>query len=258
MLLIQLQMGNTRSYDLFFKFIEKYCPTGFTGIDPDDPLMRKLEDMMKENKQFFFIGDMIQMKILYTSKRSTLMFGVEPEKMNPHSFFEATHPEDIQRHSLGRSNMIKLSHDLFIAEMGSVLLSSSLKIRNPLGTYSLILFQCYAFYSASPSKTTYLLQIHTDIGWCKKIKHGHHYYMGSDLSYFKYPDEKMLCEGNVFSDREFEIIKLAEKGMGSEQIAQRLFLSTHTINTHRRNILKKTGKASIPELIHDLRERGVI
>jgi len=46
--------------------------------------------------------------------------------------------------------------------------------------------------------------------------------------------------------------------MDSDQIAEKLFLSVHTVNTHRRNILEKTEKPSISELIYDLKDRGVL
>jgi DNA-binding NarL/FixJ family response regulator len=62
--------------------------------------------------------------------------------------------------------------------------------------------------------------------------------------------------GNIFSVREFEIIKLVQDGLDSEQIAGKLFLSKHTVDTHRKNILEKTGKAHISDLIYYLKERG--
>ena len=69
--------------------------------------------------------------------------------------------------------------------------------------------------------------------------------------YFRYPNDEMLMMGNVFTTREFEIIRLIEFGLSSEEIAEKLFLSPHTVNTHRRNILKKTRKPYISELIYD-------
>ena len=60
----------------------------------------------------------------------------------------------------------------------------------------------------------------------------------------------------IFTDREFEIIILIREGMDSQTIAEKLFISPHTVDTHRRNILKKTGKASTSELIIDLQDRG--
>ena len=47
-------------------------------------------------------------------------------------------------------------------------------------------------------------------------------------------------------------------GLNSEQIAEKLFLSKHTINTHRNNILTKTGKSHISDLIYELKERGLL
>jgi DNA-binding NarL/FixJ family response regulator len=82
--------------------------------------------------------------------------------------------------------------------------------------------------------------------------------MGDDLSYFRYPDEKLLQKGNIFSEREFEIIRLIGTGLDSVDIAKKLFISVNTVNTHRRNILEKSGKESISELIYDLKDRGVL
>jgi DNA-binding CsgD family transcriptional regulator len=109
-----------------------------------------------------------------------------------------------------------------------------------------------------PYKTVFFLKIHTNIDGYKKIKHGYHYYIGTDLSCFRYPDDKMLMKGNIFSDREFEIIRLIESGLDSEEIADKLFLSVHTVNTHRRNILVKAAKTHISELIYELKDRGML
>ena len=43
------------------------------------------------------------------------------------------------------------------------------------------------------------------------------------------------------SEREIEIIKLIAEGCINKEIADRLFLSNHTINTHRKNIMQKLG-----------------
>ena len=135
-----------------------------------------------------------------------------------------------------------------------MLISTNFRFRNLTGNYTNQLVQCYLFYSPVPNDTVYLININTDISWCKKMKHGFHYYLGDDLSYFRYPDEELLMTGNIFSDREFEIIKLVQEGFDSEQIAEKLFLSRHTVNTHRKNILEKTGKAHISDLIYSLKE----
>ncbi len=49
------------------------------------------------------------------------------------------------------------------------------------------------------------------------------------------------CEPVLLSERENEIIVYISEGQTNAQIAENLFLSNHTINTHRKNIMAKLG-----------------
>jgi DNA-binding CsgD family transcriptional regulator len=62
----------------------------------------------------------------------------------------------------------------------------------------------------------------------------------------------------TISNRENEIIKHIIKGFSSKQIAQKLHLSLHTVNAHRRNILKKTKCKNTPELGHYIINNGLL
>ena len=50
------------------------------------------------------------------------------------------------------------------------------------------------------------------------------------------------------TDRELEIYRMIGEGLTSGVIAERLFLSTHTIDTHRENIKRKLGLSNAAEL----------
>ena len=245
-------------YSLFFEFIETYSHSGFKGIDRSDPLILSLEEMMKNTNQFFYVFDMINMKVEFTSLRSYQMFGIKPEDLTPYHFKEAVHPDDLKRHALGIAKVFKTAHELFVAKKGEMLISSNFRFRNITGNYTNQLAQCYLFFSSVPSNTVYLINLNTDISWCKRIKHGFHYYVGNDLSYFRYPDEELLMKGNILSNREFEIIRLIQEGLHSEQIAEKLFVSKNTVDTHRKNILEKTNKTHISDLIYNLTEQGFL
>jgi DNA-binding NarL/FixJ family response regulator len=54
---------------------------------------------------------------------------------------------------------------------------------------------------------------------------------------------------NKISGREMEIIQLIAEGLNSEEIAKKLFLSEHTVKTHRKNILEKLNLKNTAELI---------
>ncbi len=53
--------------------------------------------------------------------------------------------------------------------------------------------------------------------------------------------DSFTCEPVLISKRESEIITLIAEGNTNTQIADQLFLSSHTINTHRKNIMSKLG-----------------
>jgi hypothetical protein len=247
-----------QNYSLYFDFIDTFSPSGFVGIDRNHPFIEKLEQMNIVNNQFFCIIDIIQVKILFTSNRSSQMMGVQPNDVTPYHFFEGAHPDDIQRLSKGRLLLLKTAQDFYIAKNGFALISTNLRLRNHLGKYSNLLFQGCLFYCKVPVETVYLLAVHTNVDWFKKIKHGYHYYVGKDLSYFRFPDKELMMLGNVFSEREIQIIKLVEEGLSSQQIADKLFLSKHTISAHRSNILNKLGKIQMSEVIYMLRENGLL
>lgn len=62
----------------------------------------------------------------------------------------------------------------------------------------------------------------------------------------------------LLSPREKEIIRLIAKELTSTEISKLLFLSTHTVETHRKNIARKTGAKSVVGLLNYAREHGIL
>jgi len=246
------------SYNLYYRFIEAYAQQGFLKINPKDNLMINLEKLTEKYDQFFFIADMIDLKILFTSERSLQMIGIKPELISPHIFIEVSHPDEIARCNYGLNLLFKQGQEIFSKGKGEFLFSSDYRMRNASGVYSNFLLQVYLFYSEKPRKTVYFLKIHTNISKIKNTKYGSHFYVGSDLSYFRYPDRNLLNIGSIFSPTEFKIIELIHMGLNSLEIAEKLYRSVYTIRTHRRNILKKAGKKDASSLIYDLQSRGIL
>lgn len=84
------------------------------------------------------------------------------------------------------------------------------------------------------------------------------------LTMFRHPDNPTLklyfpISGNEpFTKREIELIKLLSDGHSSKEIAEKLFISPHTVDTHRRNMLKKSGVKDSNKLVVYARENGLI
>lgn len=60
------------------------------------------------------------------------------------------------------------------------------------------------------------------------------------------------------SDREKEVVRCLANGMNSKAIADNLFISQHTVKTHRRNIMHKLNVKTSAELIRLAIEKGII
>ena len=61
-------------------------------------------------------------------------------------------------------------------------------------------------------------------------------------------DDVFLLKHKI-SEREMDVVRLIAEGLNSEHIAQRLFLSEHTVKTHRKNILEKLNMNNTAELL---------
>jgi DNA-binding NarL/FixJ family response regulator len=62
-------------------------------------------------------------------------------------------------------------------------------------------------------------------------------------------DNSSLLHQLELSNREREIIELIIKGLSSQEISERLFISINTVNTHRRNLLEKNNFKNTKELL---------
>ena len=62
-------------------------------------------------------------------------------------------------------------------------------------------------------------------------------------------DKKIEKEVNPLTERELEILILIVQELTSEEIAEKLFISRRTVDTHRKHILQKTNSKTIVSLI---------
>jgi DNA-binding CsgD family transcriptional regulator len=53
---------------------------------------------------------------------------------------------------------------------------------------------------------------------------------------------------SLLSDREKDVLRLLVEGFSNKEIAEKLFISTHTVISHRKNIVQKTGIHSVAGL----------
>jgi DNA-binding NarL/FixJ family response regulator len=70
--------------------------------------------------------------------------------------------------------------------------------------------------------------------------------------------QKRTSQGVMLTKRELEILELIAKENSNQQIADKLFLSLRTVQTHRLNISQKLGVNNTAGLVKEAYKRGLI
>jgi DNA-binding NarL/FixJ family response regulator len=70
-------------------------------------------------------------------------------------------------------------------------------------------------------------------------------------------EKKKTHPSTNLSSRELEVLQLIARGYSSSRISQELYISVHTVNSHRKNILKKLNLKSPIQLITYALEHGL-
>ena len=84
----------------------------------------------------------------------------------------------------------------------------------------------------------------------EKIAAGEVYFSEEVLDELKRTNERRKKTPEVhLTGREIEIIRLIEKELNNKQIAEALFISERTVETHRKNIFRKTNTNSVIGLV---------
>lgn len=78
--------------------------------------------------------------------------------------------------------------------------------------------------------------------------------MEGEIDFYDSLEEKQTDQTRKLTQRELEIAKLVCQEHSSEQIAQMLNLSLHTINTHRKNILRKLSAKNAIDIMNYIRK----
>ena len=86
--------------------------------------------------------------------------------------------------------------------------------------------------------------IEMDISASAKLLNDNNEY---ETVFFSSYSQKLLSAG--ISHRERDVIRLLVQDLSSKEISNRLNISSHTVDTHRRNILKKLNISSTGELV---------
>lgn len=70
--------------------------------------------------------------------------------------------------------------------------------------------------------------------------------------------EQMLKKQDIFTDREVGVLKLLLKGHESKQIGEKLFISSNTVDNHRKNMIRKVDARDTTALLQVSKQLGIL
>ena len=70
--------------------------------------------------------------------------------------------------------------------------------------------------------------------------------------------ETTFKKQDIFSAREIEVLKLLMKGYESKQIGEKLFISSNTVDNHRKNMIRKLNARDTTALVQLTKQLGIL
>lgn len=213
---------------------------------------------------YYYIFNFENVKMEYVSEGTREVLGIEPTAFSLQKGFEIIHPEDLSRLHEKESVAIDFLNKITNEEKLMYKVVYMFRFMHTSGTYRTILHQAKALSITDDGKIQYTLGIHCDVTYLNiPLTHDVSFISNERPSYyaFKSNSNMEIKESHLkehFTAREKEIIQHMSMGKNFNQIADLLFVSPHTITTHKKNILSKSGCKNTPELIAKCFREGII
>lgn len=217
--------------------------------------MDSIDNFQLNDLECIYLFDFSKNKIFY-HKGFEKVFGYKQKILDLDFVFDKYHPEDaLFVKAIVKATVAQLMK-ITIPEFSNVL-SMSYRFRNLDGSYKNILSSTIVHQTDDKDRILSVLIKYTDISFTTE----------SDAVEWmvesSYIDEdaikqQVYGEANlVFTNREIEVIGRMFKGETNDEIAKNLYISRHTVATHRKNILLKSACADIKALKSFCKKKGI-
>ena len=214
---------------------------------------------------YYFILNFFNFQLEYVHPTVVDFYGCQPADFTLDYFISRMHPNDAEQMRLKEMAAGEFFYKRLPAHKRLKYKSSyTFRMQGTAGQWKHILHQCTPIQLSHEGRIHHSLSVHTDVTHLNLLPDHRISFigMGGEPSFYSLstdPNSVLDPEKEwMLSRRELDIIKFMAEGQGSKQIADYLSISTHTVDTHRRNLLKKTGTKNTLELTVACIKKGLI
>lgn len=185
---------------------------------------------------YHYIFNCANNTIDYVSDTFEFVTGRKKSRFSISTFLDMIHPDDIEHYFLCEERSQQFSNSLSFGEHFRYRMDYAYRIQKQDGSYMTIRQQRQAIDINAQGHLTKTCIMHQKIQEVPGLP-------VNDYYVFDKVKNELVDTNNVFNltKREQHIFDLIRDGLSSNEIADKLNLSRHTVDTHRKNILKRTN-----------------
>lgn len=225
----------------------------------------ELDAFWPYNSTFFCITNTKDLTFEYVSKNMSSCLGIDKGELlkgGMKYFWSRIHPDDIEPWLKALNDLMNFTLDSIPEEdRKKMCYTWNYRFKNSQNNYVNIIQNTTPLGLDSHLKPIIGLAHYTvldsglrmDITGAAKFLNNNNEY---ETKYFNNFSRKLLTDG--ISNRERDIIRLLMLNKSSKEMAEKLNISSHTVDTHRRNILKKLKLSSTGELVANIKANKTI
>ncbi len=223
-----------------------------------------LESLSVMQSSVISIFDLSVMEHAYLSPNFTELLGWDPEKVNsPDNEYinQRMHPDDLahlENVSWQFFELILRVDPIWREQMKSIKMIMDYRTKGKDGNYVRVIEQ-HKLLELDKSGNAWLSMSVMDISPDQDLNSMCRYRLvnTSTGELFHFPSTESIAEQKL-SFREQEILQLLAKGLISKQIADKLFISVNTVNTHRQRIIEKLNVSNTAEAVQYASRLGLV
>lgn len=234
----------------------------YTLLDRHKPLLEKLSTVGNSGVTVF---DMHRKEHVFTSYNFESLFGYDLGEIerSGNSYFDArVHPEDLIALLQNGIALLKLFYRLSGTARAEYKLINEYRVLNAEDRYIRVIEQHQALELDARGNIWLSLGV-MDLSPNQDSEPGIksqllNYKTGELVSFFpEEPPRKEFPETDL-TKREREVLQLVKEGLLSKEISDKLYISVHTVNTHRQRILEKLGADNSMEAVSFASRLGLL
>lgn len=220
---------------------------------------KKILDLFQVGNYFYLINNVQKERFDLVGPDVEKVLGYAQSEFNLEMYFSFVHPDDLQYMLNFESAVEFFFRNISGNRLFKYKVQYDLRLRHAQGHYVHVLLQYIIIQHDEDDVRTFVIL--TDISHLKKETpptlsfigiEGEPSYMNVDVENIFRPRKHLL------TSREKQILRLLSNGLNSGEISAKLNISYYTVNSHRKNMLRKANAKSTSELIKKAFDKGWI